>query len=117
MSMRATATSTIALIAEQIAALVPSPQARMLDYGCGEALHADLRRRRSGRAFAVRRRAAGARRRRRAFCRIRKSARVAPDDVKRLPDRSLDLIVLHSVAQYLTPDGVGNAAARCSTGC
>ena len=29
---------------------------------------------------------------------------VAPDDVKRLPDRSLDLIVLHSVAQYLTPD-------------
>ena len=30
------------LIAEQIAALVPSPQARMLDYGCGEALHADL---------------------------------------------------------------------------
>ncbi len=29
------------LIAQQIAALVPSPQARVLDYGCGEALHAD----------------------------------------------------------------------------
>ena len=30
------------LIAQQIAALVPSPQARVLDYGCGEALHADI---------------------------------------------------------------------------
>ena len=30
------------LIAEALAALVPSPGARVLDYGCGEALHADL---------------------------------------------------------------------------
>src|SRR5215472_1549696 len=30
------------LIAEQIAALVPAPNARVLDYGCGEALHADI---------------------------------------------------------------------------
>ena len=30
------------LIAKEIAALVPGPQARVLDYGCGEALHADL---------------------------------------------------------------------------
>ena len=29
-------------IAEKIAALVPNPQARVLDYGCGESLHADL---------------------------------------------------------------------------
>jgi len=31
-----------ALIAQQIAALVPSRAARVLDYGSGEALHADL---------------------------------------------------------------------------
>jgi len=30
------------LIAKEIAALVPGPEARVLDYGCGEALHADL---------------------------------------------------------------------------
>ncbi len=30
------------VIAQAIAALVPSPQARVLDYGCGEALHADI---------------------------------------------------------------------------
>jgi len=29
------------LIAKAIAALVPRPDARVLDYGCGEALHAD----------------------------------------------------------------------------
>src|SRR5437588_7841805 len=29
-------------IAKQIAALVPGPQARVLDYGCGESVHADL---------------------------------------------------------------------------
>ena len=30
------------LIGREIAALVPAPDARVLDYGCGEALHADL---------------------------------------------------------------------------
>jgi SAM-dependent methyltransferase len=32
---------------------------------------------------------------------------LAPQDVERLPDHSLDLIVLHSVAQYLTADEAG----------
>ena len=29
-------------VAEQVAAFVPHPDARVLDHGCGEALHADL---------------------------------------------------------------------------
>jgi len=29
-------------VAEQLAAFVPNPDARVLDYGCGEAVHADL---------------------------------------------------------------------------
>ena len=32
---------------------------------------------------------------------------VAPHEIARLPEHSLDLIVLHSVAQYLTPAGAG----------
>jgi SAM-dependent methyltransferase len=92
------------LIAQQIAALVPSPQARVLDYGCGEALHADLVAAAAGELLlcegAPRVRAGIAAR----FAGNTKIRAVAPDEVGRLPDHSLDLIVLHSVAQYLTPD-------------
>jgi SAM-dependent methyltransferase len=91
------------LIAEQMAALVPSPQARVLDYGSGEALHADIVAAACGElllsdgAPSVR---AGIAAR---FARNAKIRALSPDDVERLPDRSLDLVVLHSVAQYLPP--------------
>jgi SAM-dependent methyltransferase len=90
------------LIAQQIAALLPSPRARVLDYGCGEALHADdvaaaelllcdgAPRVRAG--IAAR------------FAGNPNIRAIAPDEVAQLTDRSLDLIVLHSVAQYLTPE-------------
>jgi SAM-dependent methyltransferase len=92
------------LIARQIAALVPSPQARVLDYGCGEALHADDVAAAAGELLlcdgASRVRAGIAAR----FAGNQKLRAIAPDEVARLPERSLDLIVLHSVAQYLTPE-------------
>jgi SAM-dependent methyltransferase len=92
------------LIARQIAALVPSPQARVLDYGCGEALHADRVAAAAGELLlcegAPRVRAGIAAR----FAGNAKIRAVAPEDVERLADHSLDLIVLHSVAQYLTPE-------------
>ena len=92
------------LIAQQIAALVPSPQARVLDYGCGEALHADLVAAAAGGLLlcegAPRVRAGVAAR----FLANAKIRAVAPADVERLADHSLDLIVLHSVVQYLTPE-------------
>jgi SAM-dependent methyltransferase len=92
------------LLAEEIAALVPSPQARVLDYGSGEALHADLV---AGQASEL------------VLCDGAPSVRVglaarfaanskiralAPEEVEGLPEQSFDLIVLHSVAQYLTPE-------------
>ena len=96
------------LIAKEITALVPAGgEARLLDYGCGEALHADLI---SAVASEV------------LLCEAAPSVRegldnrfaedpkirvVAPHEVARLPDHSLDLIVLHSVAQYLTSTGTG----------
>jgi SAM-dependent methyltransferase len=93
-----------ALIAQQIAALVPSPQARVLDYGCGEALRADRVAAAAGELLlcegAPRVRAGIAAR----FAGNAKIRAVAPEDVERLADHSLDLIVLHSVAQYLTPE-------------
>jgi SAM-dependent methyltransferase len=99
------------LIAEQIAALVPSPQARVLDYGCGEALHADRVAAVAGELLlcegAPRVRAGIAAR----FAGNAKIRAVAPDEVERLPDHSLDLIVLHSVAQYLTPEELAKLCA------
>jgi SAM-dependent methyltransferase len=91
------------LIAEQIAALVPGAGARVLDYGSGEALHADLVAAAAGAlirsegAPGVR---AGLAER---FAGNAKIQVAAPDDLERLPDGTLDLVVLHSVAQYLQP--------------
>src|ERR1700736_5021668 len=90
-------------IAGQIASFVPGPGARVLDYGCGEAIHADrvaavaaqvllCDQAPSVRATIAARFAADAR--------IRA---LAPEEVEKLPDRSLDLIVANSMTQYLTP--------------
>jgi SAM-dependent methyltransferase len=90
------------LIAREIAALVPGPQARVLDYGSGEALHAEEVAAAAGELLlcegAPRLRAGLAAR----FGGCFKIRVLAPDEVERLPAHSLDLVVLHSVAQYLT---------------
>jgi SAM-dependent methyltransferase len=95
------------LIATDIAALVPSPQARVLDYGCGDALHADIvaaaaadivlceAAPRGRAALAARFGANGG------AGRGHKIRILAPEEVVGLPDQSFDLIVLHSVIQYL----------------
>jgi SAM-dependent methyltransferase len=99
------------LIAQQIAALVPSPQARVLDYGCGEALHADRVAAAAGELLlcegAPRVRAGIAAR----FTGNAKIRAVAPDEIERVADHSLDLVVLHSVAQYLTPEELAKLLA------
>jgi SAM-dependent methyltransferase len=92
------------LIAEALAALMPSPTARVLDYGCGEALHADLVAAACGELLLCDgapsvRSAIGAR-----FSGNPKIRVLAPEEVERLPDHGLDFIALHSVAQYLTPE-------------
>ena len=91
-------------IADQIAAFVPGPAARVLDYGSGDAIHAD-------RVAAV---AAEV-----TLCDAAPSVRasmasrfagnprikvISPEEVAALPDGRLDLIVTNSVAQYLTED-------------
>lgn len=95
------------LIAERIAALVPAAGARVLDYGSGEALYADLITARAA-ELVLCEAAPGVR----AFLEGRfagnpKVRIMAPHEAARLPEHSLDLIVLHSVAQYLTATGTG----------
>ena len=95
------------LIAQEIAALVANPDARVLDYGSGEALHAEIIADAAAEVWlceaAPKVRAALAAR----FADNGKIRVIAPHEIARLPERTLDLIVLHSVAQYLTSVGTG----------
>jgi len=98
-------------IAQAIARLVPEAQARVLDYGSGEALHADRVAAAAGELLLCEG-AAGVRERLAARFAGNPNIRViAPADVERLPAQSLDLVVMHSVAQYLTPDEAANLFA------
>jgi SAM-dependent methyltransferase len=92
-------------VAQQIAALVPSAAATVIDYGCGEATRADLVAAAAGRlilsdgAPAVRESLAAR------FAGNPKIAVLSPEAIAALPAASIDLIVLNSVAQYLkTPE-------------
>jgi SAM-dependent methyltransferase len=89
-------------IADDIAELVPNPDANVMDYGCGEATAADRVAESSGRLTLVEaaptvRAALGAR-----YAGNLKISVLTPDEAAALPPASFDLIVLHSVAQYLS---------------
>src|SRR5215813_8675114 len=89
-------------IADQIAAFVPGPQARVLDFGCGDSLHAD--RVAAVAAEVLLCEAAGTVRATMA-ARFAKNPRIkvcAPEELEARPAGSLDLIVANSVVQYLT---------------
>lgn len=89
-------------IADDILRLIPSPDAAVLDHGCGEALDA-------GRVAAACRRLylcdAAPLVRDRLTERFRDAANIevlAPEGVGDLPDGSLDLVVANSLIQYLS---------------
>ena len=89
-------------IASDIRGYVPSPGAQVLDYGCGEASSAHLVAEAAGHLTLVE-----VAPNVRATLKARyeddpKIAVLTPEQAAGLPDAQLDLIVLHSVAQYLT---------------
>jgi ubiquinone/menaquinone biosynthesis C-methylase UbiE len=91
-------------IADDLLAHVPGPAATVLDYGCGEARHADRLAAAVGRLIlsdaAPNVRAALASR----FAGHPKIEVRSPEQVAAFPDASIDLIAMVSVAQYLAPD-------------
>ncbi len=90
------------LIANDIAAIVPSPDAVVLDHGCGEALSAQRIAARCAYLYLC---DAAPLVRERLEQRFRNEPRIsviAPEDVEDLSDQSLDLIVVNSLVQYLT---------------
>ena len=93
-----------AWLARDIAALIPSSDALVLDYGCGEALSAD---RVAARCRTLYLCDAAPMVRERLRARFADDPRIkvlSPEDVENLPEASLDLIVANSVIQYLSLD-------------
>ena len=91
-------------IAREIAALVPSPEAEVLDYGSGEAISAD-RVAASCRHLYLCDGAPFVRERLRARFRDEPNISVlAPEEIDRIGDGTLDLVVVNSLLQYVPPE-------------
>ncbi|WP_441233880.1 class I SAM-dependent methyltransferase [Bradyrhizobium sp. 930_D9_N1_4] len=97
------------IIARDIIGYITSPEATVLDYACGEALSASQVASACGKLILAEP-APGVR--------GRLIARFAPnmkirvrslDDVRKMQDQSIDLVVMNSVAQYMTPDELDTA--------
>jgi SAM-dependent methyltransferase len=92
------------LVANDIVGLIPSPDAVVLDYGCGEAISANRVASRCASLYLV----DGAPLvRDRVRERFRKEARItvlSPDDMDAVPEGSVDLVVVNSLLQYLSLD-------------
>jgi SAM-dependent methyltransferase len=90
-----------ARLAEGFARYVPSAAASVLDYGCGEALHAGRVAEAAGKLMLAE---AGPSVRSRLVERFKDNPRIAvisTDEAAALPPQSLDMVILHSVSQYL----------------
>jgi SAM-dependent methyltransferase len=99
-------------IAEDIASYVADPAMVVLDYGCGEALHADVVAAKTARLILVEP-APGVRARlEERFAGNPRIKVCAPDDTNIMPDQSIDIIVMHSVSQYLTAEELIAALRR-----
>lgn len=89
------------LLARDLAGLVPDEAAKVLDFGCGEALSADALAESTGRlmlsdaAPAVREKLAAR------FAGHQRITVLSDREALAMPEVSLDLVILHSVAQYV----------------
>jgi hypothetical protein len=100
-----------ARLADALAGYVPSRAAAVLDYGCGEALHAD---RVAAAAGWLTLAEAGPAVRGRLIERFKANPKivvVSTDQAASMLPQSFDMVILHSVSQYLTPEEFDQKAA------
>ena len=96
-------------IATDIMQFLPGPDATVLDFSCGEALHADLVAAKAARVILAEP-APGVRKRLEArFAANPKITVRSLAELADLPKQSVDLAVMHSVAQYMTAAELGAA--------
>lgn len=89
-------------IAEDIGRLLQGPSPRVLDYGCGEALAADRLAKRCGHLYLCDGADLVRSRLQERLGRFANVTVLAPEELDTVPDRSVDLIVVNSVIQYLS---------------
>ena len=89
-------------LAEDLLHYVPSPDAVVLDYGCGEALYAGVVAAAARRLILVEAPPGVVAALTARFAAEPRIEIITPDRLAEQPDHGVDLIVLHSVAQYLS---------------
>lgn len=100
------------LIADDIIAAIPSPRAAVLDYSCGEALSASRVAAKCSRLILAEPAPSVRARLKERFAAVPNIEAVSPGDLDAMPEASLDLAVMISVAQYMTPDELDAAFAQ-----
>jgi SAM-dependent methyltransferase len=99
-------------LARDFAALIPSPDAHVLDFGCGEALAATDSASRCGKLYLC---DVAPKIRERLRLRLGRNPRIvvlAPEAVAAdIPDASLDLVLVNSVVQYLSQSELAKSLA------
>lgn len=99
------------IIAKDIIGYISSPDAVVLDYACGEALSAAKVAEACGKLYLAEP-APGVRGR--LIARFAPNTKISVrslDDLRKMDEESLDLVVMNSVAQYMTPDELDSAFA------
>ena len=92
------------LVARDLERLVPSPDAVVLDYGCGEALSADEVAARCAKLYLCDAAPLVRSRLEASFGANPAIVVLAPETLSSLSDRSFDLVVMNSLLQYLSLD-------------
>ena len=94
-------------IALDIERLLPGSDARVVDYGCGEALEADRVAARCGHLYLCDGAQIVRDRLRQRLAAVPNVTILSPEEFDTVADRSIDLIVVNSVVQYLSKDQFG----------
>jgi SAM-dependent methyltransferase len=100
-----------ARLADAFASHIPGPSAAVLDYGCGEALHADRVANAAGRLMLAEAGPAVRGRLIERFKRHLKIMVISTDRAATMLPQSFDMVIMHSVSQYLTPEEFDRTAA------
>jgi SAM-dependent methyltransferase len=98
-------------VADGIVQLLPKTEARVLDFGCGEALHADRVAAQASELFLCESAPTVREHLRERFAHIGNIRVISPDDLATMPGGALDFIVANSVAQYLSSADLGRLLA------
>jgi ubiquinone/menaquinone biosynthesis C-methylase UbiE len=99
-------------IAEDIGRLLQRPGSRVLDFGCGEALAADKLAMRCAHLYLCDGAELVRLRLQERLGRLGNITVLAPEEVNTIPDRTIDLIVVNSVVQYLSVEDLSRSLAQ-----